>query len=204
MTLSQAEIELIDTALVSLGENPLEAIEDTQPIVAQAGRLYARARDFCLGRTEWKFLLEFVQLNRVTGEFPGSYPYRFHSPVKGIVRAVYDDVADRRPYKNFRIMGDALVSDCETLWADVQVPGADPVRWSASFRELVIKATEASFAFSITADRVHAANLSADAYGAGLDYPEGGLMGAALAEDAQSDPGAVLDFGETPLTAVRY
>lgn len=198
---AQQHVAVMNEAFLSLGGQSLQTFEDDEDV----WRRYQTVVGDVLQHTAFPFSVMRVQLNRLSGAPNSGYAWQFYSPVGGDIGAIYRDATTQVAFTEFRIFANNQIhSDEEELWAEV-ITGALPETWPNYVRNAVVGALKAEFCFSISGDAREAQRLSQLAWGSpGVDYPNGGLVGAARARASQQQGGGVLVMGPDYLTGARY
>lgn len=198
-----SRIELINNALMRIGAQPL--IDELDPLAPPHIAVY----DSVLARLAaypWTFMKTTRKLARlVDPPDPAHWKYAFTLPTDhgGGLRAVYDSATLRRPFLAFEVSGPHLLADVPDVWVVVMVTSQQQ-RWPGDFRELLMTAVMAELALSVREDRGLHDRLYQKAFGTPGQNGMGGLMGAALENDAQGVPDEEIGDGGNPLIDARW
>lgn len=204
---TQAEVALYNLAMAELGQSPIESFNDGSPAAEMAETSYRHTVGFLLGLRQWTFQRKVVQLTRLEAAPQSGYDYQFEIPGASRVLSVFEDLSQaHRPLREgWRFYEGRIHSFHETLWAEVSV-STTPADWPATFTRLAVIALAEAACMQATANTALKRLLREQAYGSGDDYPHGGLVATAVAEDGQADPGDhdVMMVGPGPLIEARY
>lgn len=201
-------IEIIDDALVMIGAQPLQV--ETVRGADRRIREYRAVVTGLLTGYPWWFSVRVRKLNKIVGEKPAQWLYRFALPADmlGGPRAAYDR-APGNPFHAWELVASEepdrpgeLHSDAEEVWLRYAADVA-PQFWTGYFRVLVLAALKAQFALSVREDGVLAERLRKEAFGTPEERGAGGVAAQARAQDAQSKPSQSLTLGNNPLIDVR-
>ena len=202
-----SRIELLNRALMRIGAQPL--IDELDPVAPPHIAVY----DSVLSRLAaypWSFMKTSRRLVRRDAapdpaHFPAHWKYAFDLPPDhlGALRAVYDSETLRRPFLGFEVQGAVLLTDAAQIWVVVMVT-SQTQRWPGDFSELLMTAVMAELALSIREDRPLHDRLYAKAFGSPGQNGMGGLLAAALENDAQGVPDEAIGDGSSPLIDARF
>lgn len=198
-----SRIELIDTALVQIGAEPLQS-ESASGADTHINTFDSIA-GYCLSVNPWHWNTITRQLVRLA-EAPQRYwPYQFERPADmlGAPRAFYNSADRRQAFTDVEMNDGTIQTTAEQLWCKMD-KRSSPDTWPAYFVTVIDTALQARFALSIREDAVLADRLEQRAFGTPQEARRGGLMGQALDIDAQSKPSPVLGMGRSPLIDARY
>jgi hypothetical protein len=195
-------LEIIDKALVRMGEEPLG--DETAPGADAHLAVWDGVTGLILGVNPWSFNTVTRQLARLTDPPPMFYTYQYQLPADmlGAPRAVYDKPDCKTPYTQFEVLNETLCANAETLWLKMDKQPA-PARWPAYFVELVTRAMMSEFALSIREDPVLRERLRGECFGTPQEMGTGGLMGQAMVLDSQGKPSPKIQMGSDPFTSAR-
>lgn len=201
----QSKIDLYNLALEEIGQSPISSFEDDSPAAANAASRYDQTLRFMRGLRFWSFEKEIRELNRRSAAPTTGYDYAFSAP-GGQTLAVFREISPhQRPLREgWRVYKNEIHSHFEQLWAEIRVE-KDPPDWPALFREAFIKDLAASLCGPQTGNMALKRELAREARGApnDPDYPRGGLIGAAIADDSQTAPPEELTIARGPLNEAR-
>lgn len=193
-------LDIVNAACARIGEDPLQTFDGEAGQAAIA--MYEDVVVFNIGVYPFSFARTLRQLGRVTAGAPLSgYDYVFDLPPDRIGPPLYvtDDPGDPdRRFSRYVLVEGTVHASVEPLFAMIKfLP--QPHLWSATFRTCTVTALAGRLAFSLASDRATMADLNAEAYGTPGEYPHGGQMRAAKAEDAFSTPPRRADWSRNPL-----
>lgn len=204
---TQAEVDLYNLAMGEIGHSGIESFDDGTPAAEAAELRYRHTIGFLLGLRQWTFQRKVVQLSRLEAAPQSGYEYQYEIPGASRVLSVFKDLSSaHRPLREgWRFYEGRIHSHYETLWAEVPVV-SDPTSWPQVFQRLAVIAIAEAGCMQHTANRALKADLRMQAYGSESDYPYGGLVAAAIAQDSQQDPGDhdQMIVGPGPLIEARY
>ncbi len=200
-----AEITLLsiaNRACAMIGIEPLQSLDDDTPGGQKAALIIDSLLDFCFALHTWTFTRQTVELNRVTTATPkNGFVYEFVIP-KGfkikpnrMLRSkMNDDVLTA-----FEFEGDRLHCDEQQVYAQLLIE-QHPERWAGDFRHAFTVALSGEFAMAMADDKGVEAAKKSEAFGPSSMNFRGGLMGAAIQNDARNAPVRKLPQND-PLTA---
>lgn len=204
---TQAEVDLYNLAMGEIGHSPIESFDAGSPAAEMAERAYRHTVGFLLGLRQWTFQRRVVQLSRLEAAPQSGYEYQFDVPGASRVLSVFEslDSAHRPLREGWRVYDSRIHAHYETLWAEVSIE-SPPDDWPAIFQRLAVIALAEARCMQHTANGALRRELRMQAYGSESDYPWGGLVAAAIAQDSQADPGDhdQLIVGAGPLIEARY
>ena len=185
-----------------IGDEPIRTEED--PGADALVAIFDDVRDDLLSRYPWTFATVVRRQPRLQAVPETRYPYYYQLPsdMIGAPRAVYRDCECRHSYTNFDIFENRLATDAQEVF--VKYTRCVPmIIWPGYFRELFNTVVMSEFALSIREDGVLSDRLRVRAFGTPAMMGEGGLLGQAKNQDAQSHGAVVLTEGSNPLIDVR-
>lgn len=204
-----AHLVVLNEALFNLGgaidAATLATFDDAEQHLPNARRRYDTTINGLYAAHPWSWLVTPVELVRLAEAPASGFAYAYSQPLPGTLQAVYRQASEpRRPFHGYRLLDGKIHSSEAQLWAEIRT-GGHPDAWPDYFRTLAIAALEATFCFTLTSDRIMERERRAVAFGLeGVDFPNGGLMGAAKGLDSKQEAGGQLMFGADPLTSARY
>ena len=143
MAENRSKVELLNAALLELGEVSLQLTDDGEPdddVAEGAFALYPGARDICLYGYPWSWSLTRKELTEVPGYTPGRYMYQFNLPELDIgrLRSIHDTDTPGTPPRvdNWAREGNALYTNFKPVFAEYQRDvgeGAYPALFRAAF-----------------------------------------------------------------------
>lgn len=196
-------IDIINRALVRIGEEPLQSEE--APGADTHLAVYDSILEMLLSLYPWSFARAVWRLARLSTAPAQHWAYAYQLPTDllGAPRAAFNRSDRRLPFTDWRLEGRTLLTDAEEVWLEGMRKPV-PVYWPGYFRELVTKAIMSELALSVMQDKAIHTALREQVYGSEAMMGEGGLLGQAKAQDAQGQPSAVVAEGSNPLIDVRY
>lgn len=206
--MSFARIEIIDRARLRIGALPLQS--EAAPGGEEAVRLYDDAVRLLAGLKPWTFARRTYQLAAVDPlPQPAFWKFAYLLPAErlGPPAAVFDTRNGERggrPFTDWELMGDSILTDATTIWATVPIAPA-PEAWPPLFRECVILHLASLLAAGpLKEDAGLAADLRRQVLGDDRVPGEIGLLQRAATADAQGKPSTQMQIDGGPLIAVRY
>jgi hypothetical protein len=198
-----SRIELIDTALVQIGSEPLQS---ESAAGAETHILtFESLTGYCLSVNPWHWNTVTRKLVRLADPPPRYWPYQFERPADmlGAPRAYYNSAASREPFTEVELNDGTIQTTAEQLWLKMD-RRSPPDTWPAYFVTLIETGLQARFARSIREDNTLASTLEQLAFGNPSENRRGGLMGQALDIDAQAKPSPRIGMGRNPLISARW
>lgn len=198
-----SRIDVIDTALVQIGAEPLQS--ESAVDAATHIRAFDSIAGYCLSINPWHWNTVTRQLVRLSAAPLRYWRFQFERPADmlGAPRAYYDSADQRSPFTDVELLDGAIQTNAAQLWMTMDRQSS-PDMWPAYFVTLIETALQARFALSIREDAVLADRLEQRAFGLPSEHRRGGLMGIALDIDAQSKPSPVIAEGRNPLVSARW
>ena len=196
-------LDILNAACAVIGAEPLQSLSDEISGAQSAGLVYETVTDFNLALEPFAFAHEFRQCSRRAAAAAGSgflYVYDVPGPVLGLPRFLTDDPSDPDArFNRYILVGGSVHCDAEDLWANVKFR-PEPNRWAPAFKAATIHALAASLSLSLASDRNGYEQLKATAYGTPSEAFRGGMMRAAINENAQATPPRRAHWDNNPLT----
>lgn len=203
--MAQTDLDVCNLAILRVGGEPIDALDEDTPMGAYCLRSYPAKRDWLLSKHRWVFASGIRQLaRRATKPVECPFAYAFDRP-SDVVGAVWSWRETARPEGGHAYvvqLGEYVTSEKPTLWAEYtrRVPEA---QWPPFFVELVRVALASDIAGQVQ-NRSLAADLYAMAFGTPSENGEGGLLAAARIEDSRNAPQRSLGgWDDGPLTSAR-
>lgn len=196
--------DIINAACARIGEEPVQDFGDDLGGGQSALLIYEETVDFNLGLqpSGFYFAREVRQLSKIATATPFTgYAHVFDVPQPSLGPPVYltDDPSDpRRRYVDFILTNNQVHAADNPLYAMIKFR-PDPHRWSPVFKSATITAIAGHLAFAIASDRNQRAELLQLAYGTSQENFRGGMMRAALSEDAFANPPRAVNTSANPL-----
>lgn len=204
MATGDTDIRICSDALLMLGANPISSFTEGTDESNICDRLYPDIKIRTLTMYDWSFSFKKTQLARLVTIPANEYKYEYQLPsdIIGRPNAVYDtDDVGAYPRREYRLMGNKLLTDYETVYIDYQynVPEYSLPHY---FVQLLKYEMAWHLAMPIT-DQVDKSDYwRTIAEGTPGENGRGGFMRQAMNIDGQGNPtNAIQDFS---LINVRY
>ena len=204
MAAGDTALSICSDALLMLGAKPISSFDEGTDEASVANRLYSDVRDQTLVCYPWSFSFKKVKLARLITTPTNEYKYEYQLPGDRLTspRAVYDSSATGMPpRKEYRIMGDKLLTDYEEVWVDYQY-SVPEFSMPIYFIQFLKYAMAWHLALPITDQTEKAQYWQSVAVGSPGENGRGGAFRTAMNIDGAGQPtNAINDFS---LIAVRY
>ena len=204
MATGDTDIRICSDALLMLGANPISSFTEGTDESNICDRLYPDIKIRTLTMYDWSFSFKKTQLARLVTIPANEYKYEYQLPsdIIGRQNAVYEiDDVGAYPRREYRLMGNKLLTDYETVYIDYQynVPEYSLPHY---FVQLLKYEMAWHLAMPIT-DQVDKSDYwRTIAEGTPGENGRGGFMRQAMNIDGQGNPtNAIQDFS---LINVRY
>lgn len=204
MASGDTSLSICSDALLMLGAKPISSFDEGTDEASVANRLYPDIRDQALLMYPWSFSFKKTSIARLITTPTNEYRYEYQLPGDRLTspRAVYDSNAvGIPPRKEYRIIGDKLLTDYEQVYIDYQyaVPEYDMPSY---FVQLLKYMMTWHLALPITDQTEKSQYWQSVAVGTPSDNGRGGYLRQAMNIDGAGNPtNAINDFS---LIAVRY
>jgi len=204
MASGDTSLSICSDALLMLGAKPISSFDEGTDEASVANRLYPDIRDQALLMYPWSFSFKKTSIARLITTPTNEYRYEYQLPGDRLTspRAVYDSNAvGIPPRKEYRIIGDKLLTDYEQVYIDYQyaVPEYDMPSY---FVQLLKYMMSWHLALPITDQTDKSQYWQSVAVGSPSDNGRGGYLRQAMNIDGAGNPtNAINDFS---LIAVRY
>jgi hypothetical protein len=189
-SLAVTDIDLINRALVNLGETTITDLTDEDTISVSCATVYPSVRDEVLGLYPWRCTLKRARLARLSTAPENEWTYAFQLPSDriGEPRTVWNtSKVGAEPFKLFDLEGDTLVTDAAEIW--VEYPWLiNEANYSAHLRTLIVFVLSARLAEPVTEDSSKSQYWEMKAYGTPSDDGMGGYFARARLMDSQGRP----------------
>jgi hypothetical protein len=195
------DVAMCNRALAKFGGGAITTLTDAAPPGPACALVYAQTIDALLSGYDWTFCKETVALTRLEDETPDAAGllmsgWRFaHALPVGRLKApskyLTDPRFEDRPVTRFSVQNDRIYSDCEKLWAVVQLRAAEAV-WPPYFATTAVDCLAAELIMLISGNAGLYERLYANAYGTPQEGGVGGAVGRARNIDAQNSGGSKL------------
>lgn len=204
MAAGDTSLLICSDALLMLGAKPISSFDEGTDEASVANRLYSDIRDQALLMYPWSFSFKKTSIARLITTPTNEYKYEYQLPGDRLTspRAVYDTNATGvPPRKEYRIIGDKLLTDYETVYIDYQY--AVPEYEMPSYFVQLLKYMMAwHLALPITDQTEKSQYWQSVATGSPSDNGRGGYLRQAMNIDGAGNPtNAINDFS---LISVRY
>jgi hypothetical protein len=189
---------IANRACALIGQEPLQSLDEDTLGGQRAALIYDSLLDFCMALTPWTFRRETVELNRlpdaplIDGQilnFKNGYRYLYTIPqgykIKPNRLLRSNDPED--VLVRFEFEGDKLYCDETRAFAQLLIE-QHPERWAGDFRHAFTVALSGEFALAMADDKQVSGAKKDEAFGSSSQNFRGGLMGAAIQNDARSSP----------------
>lgn len=197
-------IDVANDALALIGDDGVTSFSDDVPGGLDARRIYTNEIAFALGIYPFSFarrIFNLALLTDVTPDTGHAYAYALPPERIGPPLRFTDDARDpHRIFNAVALVGSTVTSDASPLWAECKIL-PEPALWSGTFRQAVVVALSGRFLFARTGDRNGEVTRLEQAYGASSQGYRGGLIAAAIAEDARATPPRRAPIDSNPLIA---
>lgn len=195
-------IDLIDAALVRIGDEPLQS--EAAPGAETHLAIFDSVTGYCLSANPWSWNTVTRQLPRLADAPPRYWKYQFEKPADmlGAPRAFYQNGECRTPFTDVELNDGTVQANVGALWLKHDKRSA-PDAWPGYFVELIQVALMSQFALSVREDKALMQTLDQQAFGTPSEMRQGGLMGIAMGIDAQGKPSPVVGLGRNALLAAR-
>lgn len=198
------DLEIVNISMDLIGQRPLNSIiEPTTDNEARASRIYPITLSMLLSRHDWNFARPFRQLAVNADETPyGGYDhaYRFPDDLIAGPYAVYDSGDLTRPVTDYLNINNHIHTNLDAVTVRYKNRPATE-NFPHYFVDLLAHACAARLAKPVADDNELATELRIRTYGGNDETLNGGLLGAAKKEDAQSEPLKTLFVNGDLLTA---
>jgi hypothetical protein len=204
MAAGDTALSICSDALLMLGAKPISSFDEGTDEASVANRLYADIKDQALLMYPWSFSFKKTSIARLITTPINEYRYEYQLPGDRLTspRAIYDTNATNvPPRKEYRIIGDKLLTDYEQVYIDYQysVPEFDMPSY---FVQLLKYMMTWHLALPITDQTDKSQYWQSVATGAPGENGRGGYLRQAMNIDGAGNPtNAINDFS---LIAVRY
>ena len=204
MATGDTDIRICSDALLMLGANPISSFTEGTDESNICDRLYLDIKIRTLTIYDWSFSFKKVQLARLVTTPTNEYKYEYQLPsdIIGRPNAVYDaDDVGTPPRREYRLMGDKLLTDYESVYIDYQY-NVPEYALPHYFVQLLKYEMAWHLALPITDQADKAEYWRTIAEGTPGENGRGGYIRQAMNIDSQGNPtNAIQDFS---LINVRY
>jgi hypothetical protein len=187
-----------------LGAKPISSFDEGTDEASVANRLYPDIRDQAILMYPWSFSFKKTSIARLITTPTNEYRYEYQLPGDRLTspRAVYDSSATNiPPRKEYRIIGDKLLTDYEQVYIDYQY-SVPEFEMPSYFVQLLKYMMTWHLALPITDQTEKSQYWQGVAVGSPESNGRGGYLRQAMNIDGQGNPtNAINDFS---LISVRY
>jgi hypothetical protein len=196
---------LANRALARIGGGRITSLEDESDLAAQVRGVYADTLALALAAYRWRWnrRTKALSLADITPENGWKYAHHFPAgwmggPEKVLINPRNPD----NPLREFAVEGPLLCCDHTPVWAVFPMQ-ISPDQWPPLFTTAFTVMLAGFLCMPVSHDRALQAELLALAGGSPSEFPRGGLMGRAIAMDAQADGGDAPLLASDPITGAR-
>jgi hypothetical protein len=204
MAAGDTALSICSDALLMLGAKPISSFNEGTDEASVANRLYPDIKDQAILMYPWSFSYKKTSIARLITTPINEYSYEYQLPGDRLTspRAVYDTSSTNvPPRKEYRIIGDKLLTDYEEVYIDYQysVPEYDMPSY---FVQLLKYMMTWHLALPITDQTDKSQYWQSVATGTPGENGRGGYLRQAMNIDGAGNPtNAINDFS---LISVRY
>jgi len=204
MAAGDTALTICSDALLMLGAKPISSFDEGTDEASVANRLYSDIKNQAIVTYPWSFSFKKTSIARLITTPTNEYRYEYQLPGDRLAapRNVYDSNAvGIPPRKEYRIMGNKLLTDYEQVYIDYQysVPEYDLPQY---FVQLLKYMVTWHLALPITDQTEKSQYWQSVAIGSPAENGRGGYLRQAMNIDGLNQPtNAINDFS---LIAVRY
>jgi hypothetical protein len=204
MAAGDTALSICSDALLMLGAKPISSFDEGTDEASVANRLYADIKDQALLMYPWSFSFKKTSIARLITTPINEYRYEYQLPGDRLTspRAIYDTNATNvPPRKEYRIIGNKLLTDYEQVYIDYQY-SVPEFEMPSYFVQLLKYMMTWHLALPITDQTDKSQYWQSVATGAPGENGRGGYLRQAMNIDGAGNPtNAINDFS---LIAVRY
>lgn len=203
MAAGDTSLSICSDALLMLGAKAISSFNEGTDEANIADRLYPDIKNQALMVYPWSFSFKKLQLSKLITTPVSEYKYEYQLPGDrlGAPRQVFVSSATyQRPIQQYRIMGDKLLTNEETIFIDYQY-AVEEFEMPVFFVQLLKYMLAWHFAMPITDQSDKAQYWQGVAIGSPAENGRGGYMRVAMNIDGQGQP--VSAFEDFSLIEVR-
>ena len=204
MAAGDTALSICSDALLMLGAKPISSFDEGTDEASVANRLYPDIKDQAILMYPWSFSYKKVSIARLITTPINEYRYEYQLPGDRLTspRAIYDTNATNiPPRKEYRIIGDKLLTDYEQVYIDYQY-SVPEFEMPSYFVQLLKYMMTWHLALPITDQTDKSQYWQSVATGAPGENGRGGYLRQAMNIDGAGNPtNAINDFS---LINVRY
>lgn len=204
MAAGDTALSICSDSLLMLGAKPISSFDEGTDEASVANRLYPDIKDQAILMYPWSFSFKKTSCARLITTPTNEYRYEYQLPGDRLTspRAVYDTNAiGVPPRKEYRIMGDKLLTDYESIYIDYQY-AVPEYEMPSYFVQLLKYMMTWHLALPITDQTDKSQYWQSVAVGGPSENGRGGYLRQAMNIDSAGNPtNAINDFS---LISVRY
>ena len=204
MAAGDTALSICSDALLMLGAKPISSFDEGTDEASVANRLYPDIKDQAILMYPWSFSYKKVSIARLISTPINEYRYEYQLPGDRLTspRAIYDtNTTNIPPRKEYRIIGDKLLTDYEQVYIDYQY-SVPEFEMPSYFVQLLKYMMTWHLALPITDQTDKSQYWQSVATGAPGENGRGGYLRQAMNIDGAGNPtNAINDFS---LINVRY
>jgi hypothetical protein len=204
MAAGDTALSICSDALLMLGAKPISSFDEGSDEASVANRLYPDIKDQALLMYPWSFSFKKTSIARLLTTPINEYRYEYQLPGDRLTspRAIYDTNATNiPPRKEYRIIGDKLLTDYEQVYIDYQY-SVPEFEMPTYFVQLLKYMMTWHLALPITDQTDKSQYWQSVSTGGPSENGRGGYLRQAMNIDGAGNPSnAINDFS---LIAVRY
>jgi hypothetical protein len=204
MAAGDTALSICSDALLMLGAKPISSFDEGTDEASVANRLYPDIKDQALLMYPWSFSFKKTSIARLITTPINEYRYEYQLPGDRLTspRAIYDTSATNiPPRKEYRIIGDKLLTDYEQVYIDYQY-SVPEFEMPSYFVQLLKYMMTWHLALPITDQTDKSQYWQSVATGSPAENGRGGYLRQAMNIDGAGNPtNAINDFS---LISVRY
>jgi hypothetical protein len=196
---------IANRALARIGGGSITSLDEESDLAAQVNGVYADVLDFAFAAYRWRWNRRTKALSQANVTIENGWSYAHHFPagwIGGPEKILASPRSPDNPLREFAVEGPLVYCEATPIWGVFPMRVA-PNEWPPLFRSAVIMLLAAHLCVPVSHDRALQAELMAAAGGSPSEFPRGGLMGRAIAMDAQADGGDAPLLASDPITSAR-
>ncbi len=184
--MARTDISICSLALMKLGAAPISSFDTPGDVAKILKSVYPEIRSTIIGLYAWECMKVRKELTRESGTPSGAkYSFILPSEMQGTpIAAYWSDQPWVRATSGFEVRSRRLVTNYERIWLEFTAERPES-EWPAWFADLVTSAVAAEIAFMVTDQQSVKDYWEYKTYGTPSEQRIGGLMGQAMAIDAQ-------------------
>lgn len=145
-------VAICNQALGLVGGSSITSLDDETTEANLCKTLYGPVRDSVLEAHNWTFALKWYNLPKLSSPPLSEFSNAFQLP-SDVLRVVYVGVDMRSPAEDWRVEGDVIVTDANTVKCQVVHRVIDPAKYSPLFIQALAARLAADFAIPLTKSR---------------------------------------------------